>query len=47
MLVSNRGFVPLLAVCETRLVDLDVALMWLVDYTVALVACVVALPAMR
>jgi lipopolysaccharide/colanic/teichoic acid biosynthesis glycosyltransferase len=46
VMVSNKSFVPLLTVSGTRLVGFDVALKWIVDYSLALIVGLVALPAM-
>lgn len=46
VVVNNRSFVPLLTVNETRLAGLDIALKGVVDYLLALLACIPALPAM-
>ena len=45
VVVSNKSFVPLLTMSETRLTGLDVVLKFVVDYTLAVISCIPALPA--
>ena len=46
VVVSNKSFVPLLTMSETRLEGLEVVLKRAVDVVFALIACIPALPAM-
>ena len=45
VVVSNKSFVPLLTMSESRLAGLDVALKHVIDYTLALILCIPTLPA--
>jgi len=46
VVVSNKSFVPLLTVSETRLTGLDAIVKCVVDYSLGLFFCVLALPVM-